>query len=109
MALISQLAIQVLKALGIGAGIGAGAAIVSGDQGTGGDFFGPSSLLPAVNLPFFGAPGAGFSIGERGRHGRRPRRRQALSQNDLRIMLTIAASVSKKAAETFIAQRTRPG
>lgn len=40
--------------------------------------------------------------------GRR-RRRTALTTGDLRIMHEIATSISKKAAETFIAQRVRRG
>ena len=37
----------------------------------------------------------------------RSRRRVALTTGDLRIMHEIASSISKKAAETFIAQRVR--
>lgn len=48
----------------------------------------------------------GFGGGSRGGR-RRPRRRKALTAEDMRIMLTIASAISKKAAETFIAQRTR--
>lgn len=39
--------------------------------------------------------------------GRRRRRRVALTNNDIRLMLTIASSVSKKAAENFMIVRTR--
>jgi len=38
---------------------------------------------------------------------KRPRRRKALTNDDVRLMLTIASSISKKAAETFVAMRTR--
>jgi len=37
----------------------------------------------------------------------RRRRRKALTSDDLRIALTIASAISKKAAENFILQRTR--
>lgn len=39
--------------------------------------------------------------------GRRRRRRKALTNDDVRLMLTIASSVSKKAAENFMIVRTR--
>jgi len=39
--------------------------------------------------------------------GRRARRRKALTDNDIKLMLTIASSVSKKAAENFMIVRTR--
>jgi len=38
---------------------------------------------------------------------RRARRRKALTDNDIKLMLTIASSVSKKAAENFMIVRTR--
>lgn len=38
---------------------------------------------------------------------KRHRRRKALTNDDVRLALTIASSISKKAAETFIAMRVR--
>ena len=38
---------------------------------------------------------------------RRRRRRRALTADDMRVALTIASAISKKAAENFILQRTR--
>jgi len=57
-------------------------------------------------------PGTGRSAIEIARkrlrgEGRRPRRRKALTDNDIKLMLTIASSVSKKAAENFMIVRTR--
>jgi len=39
--------------------------------------------------------------------GRRPRRRKALTAEDMRTMLIIANTISKKAAETFVLTRVR--
>ncbi len=40
---------------------------------------------------------------------RRRRRRKALTADDLRLALTIASAISKKAAENFILSRVRSG
>lgn len=40
---------------------------------------------------------------------RRRRRRKALTHDDLRLALTIASAISKKAAENFILTRVRSG
>lgn len=40
---------------------------------------------------------------------RRRRRRKALTADDLRLALTIASAISKKAAENFILTRVRAG
>ena len=53
-------------------------------------------------MPFFG----GF-FGKAA--AKRRRRRKALSSDDLRLALTIASAISKKAAENFILQRVRRG
>lgn len=46
-------------------------------------------------------------FGARGQLVKRHRRRKALTNDDVRLALTIASSISKKAAETFIAMRVR--
>jgi len=57
--------------------------------------------------------GGGFSglFGDRGdgefERPRRRRRRKALTDSDIRIALTIANAISKKAAENFVLQRVR--
>lgn len=84
-----QLALTVLRGLGIGFGVGAGLeALLPGDQpflpGSGSIFGGPGGLLK-----------------------RRRRRRRALTADDMRTALTISSAISKKAAENFILQRVR--
>lgn len=82
-----QLAITVLRGLGIGFAGGAGLeALLPGDQ------------------PFL--PGTGSIFGGNGLKRRR-RRRKALTADDVRLALTIASAISKKAAENFILQRVR--
>jgi len=59
--------------------------------------------VSGIDIPFFPGPG--------GRNGdplkRRRRRRRALTADDMRVALTIASAISKKAAENFILSRTR--
>ena len=57
---------------------------------------------PGFDIPFI--PGGG---GGNGMFKRRRRRRRALTADDMRVALTIASAISKKAAENFILQRTR--
>lgn len=92
MGLIGRIAQEALRALGIGAAFGVGTELVG--LGDGGPGFGLS-----------GGRGLFAGGGTNGR--RRPRRRKALTQDDVRLALTIASAISKKAAETFIAQRVR--
>ena len=66
-------------------------------------------LGPLVGL---GSGIGGFAIGEAAFGGpgdgrRRRRRRKALTSDDVKIALTIASAISKKAAENFILVRTR--
>ena len=56
---------------------------------------------PGFDIPFI--PGGGGN----GAFKRRRRRRKALTSDDVRLALTIASAISKKAAENFILQRTR--
>jgi len=103
-AALIALATRVLASLGRGvlggtgrrAIIGGGAGALAAEEFTGGGFPG-----------FFGIGGGGG--GGRGAFGgpRRRRRRKALTDSDVRLALTIATSISKKAAETFILQRVR--
>jgi len=90
MGALIQLARQVLIGLGVGAGL--------------------EALLPGQQfaLPGGGAgPGSGFlGFGGNGTRRRR-RRRRALTADDMRLALTIASAIGKKAAENFILQRTR--
>lgn len=63
-------------------------------------------------LPTVGAGIGGVAIGESlfdgdGGGRRRRRRRKALTNDDVRVALTIASSISKKAAENFILMRVR--
>jgi len=82
-----QLARQVLVGLGIGAGI--------------------EALLPGQQFALPSGGGGGFlGFGENGIKRRR-RRRRALTADDMRLALTIASAIGKKAAENFILQRTR--
>lgn len=48
------------------------------------------------------------AVGLGGRRGRR-RRRQALTQDDIKLMLMISSSISRKAAENFVLRRVRGG
>ena len=82
-----QLARQVLIGLGVGAGL---EAILPGQQ------FG--SFQGGSIIPF---------VGVNGDVRRRRRRRRALTADDMRLALTIASAIGKKAAENFILQRTR--
>lgn len=82
-----RLAQQVLVGLGIGAGL--------------------EALLPGQQFAF---PGGGRDRGFLEFGGvprRRRRRRRALTADDMRLALTIASAIGKKAAENFILQRTR--
>ncbi len=87
MGALIQLARQVLVGLGIGAGL--------------------EALLPGQQFAALGPGGGGGFFGVNGAIKRRRRRRKALTAEDMRLMLTIASAVSKKAAENFILQRTR--
>jgi len=83
-------------------------------------------FLPALGRAVTGRAalvgGAGFTLGGIGRKRGggagiaggaddelfiRRRRKRALTSDDLRVALTIASAISKKAAENFILQRTR--
>jgi len=71
---------------------------------------GAAGALAAEELTGGGLPGF-FGFGGRGGGAadgpRRRRRRKALTDSDIRIALTIANAISKKAAENFILQRVR--
>lgn len=64
-------------------------------------------------VPALAGAGAGSAIGSRLFGGlgdeviARRRRRKALTETDLRLALTIASAISKKAAENFILMRVR--
>ncbi len=95
MALLLQLARQAVQAILGGAGRRAIAGGVTGGV-AGGEL--------AERFNFFGAGGPAIDgIGP----ARRRRRRKALTSDDLKLALTIASAVSKKAAENFILSRTR--
>ena len=98
MAALLQLARTVLARVAGGAGrravIGGGAGALGAEALTGG---GTPGFLSSV----FGG-GGGAVDGPR-----RRRRRKALTDSDIRIALTIANAISKKAAENFILQRVR--
>lgn len=95
MGALLQLAQQVIRAtLG-----GAGRRALAG---------GATGALGAEALTGGGLPG--FFGGDRGGGDdvpRRRRRRKALTDSDVRLALTIANAISKKAAENFILQRVR--
>jgi len=91
-----QIARQAVAALVSGAALGAGFEAASGAIG-GGDL----SLAIPGRSPDLRVNALGQLI------RRRPRRRKALTDSDVRLALTIASAISKKAAEVFIAQRTR--
>ncbi len=95
MGALLQLAQQVIRAtLG-----GAGRRALAG---------GATGALGAEALTGGGLPG--FFGGDRGAGDdtpRRRRRRKALTDSDVRLALTIANAISKKAAENFILQRVR--
>jgi len=59
--------------------------------------------VTGIDLPFI--PGGGGN--GNGVFKRRRRRRRALTADDMRVALTIASAISKKAAENFILSRTR--
>jgi len=63
--------------------------------------------LATPNIDIFGFGGGGNGGGGGGMVRRRRRRRKAMTASDFSMALTIAASISKKAAEVFILQRTR--
>lgn len=93
---LAQLGRRALGGPGRRALAGAGAGALAAEELTGGGFPG-----------FFGIGGGGG--GAAGVFGGPPRRRRrkALTDSDVRLALTIANSISKKAAETFILQRVR--
>lgn len=104
MAALLVLARSVIAAIGRGALggagrraiVGAGAGALAAEELTGGGFPG-----------FFGFGGGGGGGGGIAGGPLRRRRRKALTDSDVRLALTIANSISKKAAETFILQRVR--
>lgn len=59
--------------------------------------------VTGIDIPFF----PGSAGGNGGIFKRRRRRRRALTADDMRVALTIASAISKKAAENFILSRTR--
>ena len=83
MAVLIQLARQALLGLGLGQAL--------------------ELATPGIDIPFI--PGGGGGGGDPFK--RRRRRRRALTADDMRVALTIASAISKKAAENFILQRTR--
>jgi len=91
MGALVQLAQQILVGLGIAGGL---EVLLPGQQ-----FNLGSGIGPSANGGFLGFGGGG------GR--RRRRRRRALTADDMRLALTIASAIGKKAAENFILQRTR--
>ena len=93
---IASLGRSVLGGAGRRALVGAGAGALAAEELTGGGFPG-----------FFGIGGRGGGGGLIGGAPPRRRRRKALTDSDVRLALTIANSISKKAAETFILQRVR--
>jgi len=103
-AALIALATRVLASLGRGALggagrralVGAGAGALAAEELTGGGFPG-----------FFGFGGGGGGGAAAFGGPRRRRRRKALTDSDVRLALTIASSISKKAAENFIIQRVR--
>lgn len=87
MTALIQLARQILVGLGVGAGL--------------------EALLPGQQFGIFADGVGGGGGGFPGVFKRRRRRRKALTSDDIRVALTIASAISKKAAENFILQRTR--
>jgi hypothetical protein len=96
MAALNAVAQAVLMALGL---YQAGQSLGALGGPAGGQIFG-TGLSNGDSGGFFGGLGARV---------KRHRRRKALTNDDVRLALTIASSISKKAAETFIAQRVRMG
>lgn len=98
MAALLQLARTVLARVLGGAGrraiVGGGAGALGAEALTGG---GTPGFLGSIFGGGDGLPGG----------PRRRRRRKALTDSDIRIALTIANAISKKAAENFILQRVR--
>jgi len=71
---------------------------------------GATGALGAEALTGGGLPGffgRAIGLGDGADGPRRRRRRKALTDSDIRIALTIANAISKKAAENFILQRVR--
>lgn len=81
MAVLIQLARQALLGLGVGQAL--------------------ELATPGIDIPFIPGGGGGNGL------ARRRRRRKALTADDMRVALTIASAISKKAAENFILSRTR--
>ncbi len=91
--LAQQIVRQLVRRAGVPLLLGAGGAVAGAEITGGGPFPG-----------FFGIGGGdGNGIP---RHPHR-RRKKALTESDVRLALTIASAISKKAAENFILQRTR--
>lgn len=95
MALLLELARQALRTVLGGAGRRSIAGGLTGGV-AGGEI--------AERFNFFGAGGPAVDSLV---PSRRRRRRKALTSDDLKLALTIASAVSKKAAENFILSRTR--
>ncbi len=91
MGALIQLAQQILVGLGIAGGL---EVLLPGQQFGFGSGIGPNG-------------GGGGFLGFGGNGKRRRRRRRALTADDMRLALTIASAIGKKAAENFILQRTR--
>jgi len=68
---------------------------------------GTEALLPGQQFALPGGGDGGGFFGFGGVPRRRRRRRRALTADDMRLALTIASAIGKKAAENFILQRTR--
>jgi len=92
--LAQQIVRQVFGGAGRRALVGAGVGALAAEELTGGG-------LPG----FFGIGGGG--AGALAGAVRRRRRRKALTDSDVRLALTIANAISKRAAENFILQRVR--
>lgn len=104
MGALIALASRVLASLGRGVLGGAGRrALAGGAVGA----LGAEELTGGGFPGFFGIGGGGGRAGLLGGALPRRRRRKALTDSDVRLALTIANSISKKAAETFILQRVR--
>jgi len=90
--LAQQIVRQFLRKAAVPLVLEAGGAVAGAEITGGGPFPG-----------FFGIGGGGGDI----QAHRHRRRKKALTESDVRLALTIASAISKKAAENFILQRTR--
>jgi len=98
MELLRQIARQVIISLGFYQAGQIGSELASGTPEMG-------LAIPGLSG---GVGGTGRGVRGWGVSGeRRKRRRKALTHDDMRLALTIASAISKKAAEVFILQRVR--